>query len=97
MPVEHTYVVTYDIACPKRLRLVCKTVEAYGERLQLSVFQCRLTRQRRQELCARFDELINHAKDSVMIFDLGRAESVRSRVEAIGRPFEPIRRRAMVF
>jgi CRISPR-associated protein Cas2 len=37
------YLVTYDVREPKRLREVAKHLEGYGERLQFSVFRCRLT------------------------------------------------------
>ncbi|MDY6911663.1 MAG: CRISPR-associated endonuclease Cas2 [Chloroflexota bacterium] len=37
------YVVSYDVRDSKRLRKVAKHLEGYGERLQYSVFRCRLT------------------------------------------------------
>jgi CRISPR-associated protein Cas2 len=39
---ERLYIVTYDIADPKRWRQVFRAMEGYGRWLQLSVFQCRL-------------------------------------------------------
>jgi CRISPR-associated protein Cas2 len=33
------YIVTYDVCNPKRLRKVFKTMQGYGEHLQLSVFR----------------------------------------------------------
>ena len=47
---ERLYIITYDIGDPKRWRAVFKLVSGYGEWLQLSVFQCRLTRRRHAEL-----------------------------------------------
>jgi hypothetical protein len=43
---ENLYVVAYDIAAPRRWRKVFRIMEGYGEWLQLSVFQCRLSRRR---------------------------------------------------
>ena len=43
---ERLYVVAYDIADQKRWRRVFKAMHGYGEWLQLSVFQCRLSRRR---------------------------------------------------
>ena len=43
---ERTYIVTYDIADARRWRRVFKTMNGFGEWLQLSVFQCRLSRRR---------------------------------------------------
>ena len=40
---EHLYIVAYDIADPKRWRRVFRLMEGFGEWLQLSVFQCRLS------------------------------------------------------
>lgn len=40
---ERLYIVTYDIASQRRWRKVFRTMEGFGEWLQLSVFQCRLT------------------------------------------------------
>jgi hypothetical protein len=56
---ENLYVVAYDIASPRRWRKVFRTMEAYGEWLQLSVFQCRLTRRRQIELKLALGEIIN--------------------------------------
>ena len=97
MAAERVYIVAYDISCPRRWRRVVTIVEGYGDRLQLSVFQCRLTQRQRIELAARLESEIRRREDSVMFFDLGPAESVERRVESLGRPFEPARRRARVF
>lgn len=97
MPSEHVYIVAYDIKCPRRWRRVVTIVEGYGDRVQLSVFQCRLTKRRRIELAARLETEIRRREDSVMFFDLGPADSVERRVESLGRPFEAARRQARVF
>src|SRR5690606_2499180 len=47
---EHLYLVTYDIRDDKRWRRVFKTMKGFGEWLQLSVFQCRLSRRRHAEM-----------------------------------------------
>ena len=71
-------------------------VEGYGDRLQLSVFQCRLTARRRIELAARLEEVIRPDRDSVLFLDLGPADKVTPRVESLGRPFEAIQRLAQI-
>ena len=35
--------IAYDVRDPKRLRQVAKKLEAYGTRVQYSIFRCRLT------------------------------------------------------
>ena len=46
---ERLTMVTYDIADQKRWRFVFKVMKGYGEWVQLSVFQCRLSPKRRAE------------------------------------------------
>ena len=89
---EHLYVVTYDISDTKRWRAVFKLMHGYGEWLQLSVFQCRLTRQRHAELIATLDLIIHHKEDHVILVDLGLAEKVDPRVVSLGKAFAPIER-----
>ena len=44
------YLITYDVRDSKRLRNVAKHLEGYGERLQFSVFRCRLTEREKERL-----------------------------------------------
>lgn len=97
MAEERLYIIAYDIAAPKRWRRVFRTMKGYGQWLQLSVFQCRLTARRRAELGARLDELVHHDEDHVLILDLGPAECVEPRVESLGKPFAAPRREAIIF
>jgi len=93
---EHLFVVTYDISDPRRWRAVFTLMNGYGEWMQLSVFQCRLSPRRQAELVATLEELIHHTEDHVLIMDLGPAESVRPRVTSLGKDFSPITREAVV-
>ena len=93
---EHLYVVTYDVGDPKRWRRVFKLMNGYGEWLQLSVFQCRLTRQRHAELVATLDQIIHHKDDHVILVDLGLAENVDPRVVSLGKVFAPIEREPVI-
>jgi len=94
---EHLYIVTYDIADDRRWRRVFKLMHGYGEWLQLSVFQCRLTRSRHAELTARLGSTIAHAEDHVLIVDLGAAEQVQPRVSSLGkRPFAAVERAPVI-
>lgn len=94
---EHLYIVTYDIADERRWRAVFKLMHGYGEWLQLSVFQCRLTRARHVELSARLGTTISHAEDHVLIVDLGVAEQVHPRVQSLGkRTFAAVERAPVI-
>ena len=89
---ENLYIVTYDIASPRRWRRVFRIMEGYGEWVQLSVFQCRLTRRRQIALKQALDEVINHAEDHVIIIDVGLAAVNRPRIESLGKPFSVVDR-----
>jgi CRISPR-associated protein Cas2 len=93
---ERTYVVAYDISDPKRWRRVFKLMGGYGQWLQLSLFQCRLSGARRAELVMRLEELVAHDEDHVLILDLGPSEEIGIAVESLGKSFAPIERRAIV-
>ena len=93
---EHIYIITYDIRDPKRWRKVFKKMHGYGEWLQLSVFQCRLTSKRHAELIAAVDEIIKHDEDHVLLLDLGPAESVEPRISSLGKVFNPVVKEAKI-
>lgn len=93
---EHLYIVTYDISDPKRWRAVFKLMNGYGEWLQLSVFQCRLSRRRHAELVATLDEIILDDHDHVVMVDVGPADKVVPRVISLGKVFRPIEREPVV-
>jgi CRISPR-associated protein Cas2 len=85
------YIVAYDISDPKRWRRIFKLMKGYGEWVQLSVFQCRLTPPQHAELIALLDPIINHNEDHIIILDLGPAASIMPRVVSLGKAeFSPI-------
>jgi CRISPR-associated protein Cas2 len=89
---DHLYVVTYDIGDQKRWRRVFKAMQGRGEWLQLSVFQCRLSRRGLAEMSAALTEIIKHDADHVVILDLGPADEVTPRVTSMGKRFEAVAR-----
>ena len=94
---EHLYIVTYDIADPKRWRKVFKLMNGYGAWVQLSVFQCRMNRRRQAELLERLDQVIDHGDDHVVLVDVGVADNVEPRVVSLGKaPFHPITREPVI-
>ena len=65
--------VTYDIATPdneghRRLQRTARVCEEFGERLQYSVFECRLTNAGVERLAARLGHVIDPEQDSVHIY-----------------------------
>ena len=93
---EHLYIVAYDIADTKRWRRVFKLMHGYGEWLQLSIFQCRLSRRRHAELLALLDGIIHHDRDHIITLDVGPAEAVKPRVVSLGKEFKPVAREPVI-
>ncbi|MBW6487356.1 MAG: CRISPR-associated endonuclease Cas2 [Syntrophobacterales bacterium] len=88
--MEHLFIVSYDVSEPKRWRRVYRTMRGYGQWVQLSVFQCRMSKTRQVQLEAVLGDIVNQKEDHVLLLDLGPAEAVKPRVSSIGKPFEPI-------
>lgn len=94
---ERLHFVVYDIADPKRWRSVFRTMHGYGEWVQLSVFQCRLSRMRQAELIADIDRIIQHDEDHVLVIDVGRADKAEPKVVSLGkRTFAPVAREPII-
>jgi len=93
---DHLYIFAYDIANPKRWRRVFRLMQGYGEWLQLSVFQCRLSRKRHAELIALLDGIIHHKDDHVISMDLGSADTVKPRVVSLGKEFQAVAREPVI-
>ncbi len=96
MSEERSYIVAYDIADARRWRRVFKTMNGFGEWLQLSVFQCRLSKRRRAELETRLRELVKAGEDHVLVIDIGPVDKTDVAVTSIGKTFSAIERQAIV-
>jgi len=69
------YLITYDVetesqAGRKRLRRVAKICEAYGQRVQKSVFECRLNAVQMEQLRHKLLAEIDPKMDSLRIYRL---------------------------
>tara|TARA_B100001093_G_C26797557_1_gene1001852 strand:+ start:1265 stop:1555 length:291 start_codon:yes stop_codon:yes gene_type:complete len=81
-------IISYDIADPKRLRSIARTLESYGWRIQYSVFECPLSAKKKAELLAQLAEQINHREDQVLILSLGNeATSKSNAIQSIGKNY----------
>lgn len=74
---------TSDAAGAKRLRKVAKVCEAYGCRVQNSVFELLIEPAQLVALKTKLTAVINADKDSVRFYRLG--SNWRLRVESLGR------------
>lgn len=95
---RNLFVVTYDVADPKRLRTVFKTMRGFGDPLQLSVFRCELSEREREILITRLGEIIHHTEDQVLLVDLGpRRGRSKKRIRLLGRSSPPLTNDPLVF
>ena len=78
------FLIAYDISDPKRLRQVCKIAEAYGERLQYSVFVCDLSPSELLRARAKMEEQMLMTQDSVVIVEVGPPSS-GAKIHFIGK------------
>jgi CRISPR-associated protein Cas2 len=74
-------VVAYDIASDRRRNRLVKLLKDYGERVNYSVFECRINKQTYPSLKDEISKIISRKKDSVLFYDLcldceGKRESV---------------------
>ncbi len=93
---EHLYIITYDIRDAKRWRRVFRLMKGYGEWLQLSVLQFRLSRKHHAELIALLDGIIHHNEDHILIVNIGPAETVKPSVVSLGKDFEVVERQPVI-
>lgn len=65
------YLVCYDIRDDVRLRRTAKIAEAFGFRLNYSVFLCDLSAVELARLEGKLRDVVDHRVDSVLMVDLG--------------------------
>jgi len=93
---DRLIIVAYDIRNPGRWRRAFRTMNGYGQWIQLSVFECRLTARRRAEMVAKLTDIIKFGDDHVVIVDVGPADSVHLAIESLGRTVPKLERGATV-
>ncbi len=75
-------VVAYDIPDDRRRLRVAKILLGYGERVQYSVFECRITKVQYLRMKERLDDVIDPVEDRVSFYSL--CEACCKKVERIG-------------
>lgn len=71
---------TSDVAGQQRLRRVAKACEGFGQRVQKSVFECRLTDVQLLSLTTALNRIIETDRDSVRIYRLPESRSTSTTV-----------------
>lgn len=89
---------TYDIADTdaeggRRLRRIAEVCERYGQRVQLSVFECRVSSTRLARLIGEIEDVIDANADSVLVYRFpGRIQDATERLgrdsdRVLGQPW----------
>jgi CRISPR-associated protein Cas2 len=73
--MKYRVLVTYDVSTEtregrRRLRQVAKICTGFGQRVQMSVFECQVTPAQKEELVRRLLKVINEAEDSLRVYRL---------------------------
>lgn len=72
--------VVYDIANAKRLRKVARVMQAYGVRVQKSVFECDLSDTDRENMLQRAEEELVEEEDQVRLYRLSHRSIHHARI-----------------
>jgi len=84
---EMLTVFSYDVSEDKRRRKIARILEDVATRVQYSVFETRMTRQRAEAVAQRLASLLGEG-DSLRLYVIGHDGERRSRVFGDGAPFE---------
>lgn len=77
-------VVAYDIVNNRRRARVANELENFGQRVQLSVFECYLNGSELQELAGRLARLIDYSRDKIYYYRLCRKDRGLVRTDGAG-------------
>ncbi|MBL8393150.1 MAG: CRISPR-associated endonuclease Cas2 [Candidatus Accumulibacter sp.] len=64
---QHWYLVSYDIRHPKRWRQAYRLLRGTGERIQYSLFRCRLTRTALEALRWELEQILDREDDLLVV------------------------------
>ena len=76
--------VSYDISSNARRRRVAKVLKGYGERVQKSVFECRIGERHYLELKERLREVIDAKEDHIRYYEF--CARCQRAIEYVGEP-----------
>lgn len=88
MSDKRWYLVSYDIRHPKRWRSVYKQLNGRGERIQYSLFRCRLTKTEMEKLRWEIEKLLGD-DDDLMFVHLCPGCASRIHERGCGKSWDP--------
>ncbi len=68
--MSRLYIVCFDVADPRRLRAVSRTLEDFGCRVQYSVFECYLDEKEHHDLQQKIATIIDLEADHVRYYPI---------------------------
>lgn len=84
------FLVTYDVSDDKRRTQIFKTLYAYGDHAQYSVFFCELNAREYAELYGKLRKALHDKEDQILILDLGPAANpLDAGLQCLGKPYRP--------
>ena len=95
--MRSVYLAFYDVAEPKRLRRMFRTMKGYGDPLQYSVFICVLSPEEKLVLVSKAKDVINQREDRFMLARIGPEEGKgKEALEFLGTTLSVQRRHCVV-
>ena len=79
---EKLYLVSYDISNTKTRNKIADTLKNYGQRVQYSVFECRLTEKRWKSMYSQLVKMPFEDEDSIRLYPL--CENCSTKIRIIG-------------
>ncbi len=88
--MRRRYLVTYDIADPRRWRDVYDIVRCHGDRLQYSVYLCDMDGIEKIGMLSALRGVIDHRRDRIAFIDLGEPSAARGAMIEFMGPSLPL-------
>lgn len=85
MSSKQWYLISYDIRDPKRLRRAAKAILGRGERVQYSVYRCRVTKVQLEKMLWQMGKFLEE-EDSLLV--IGLCSNCVRKIEQIGYHYE---------
>lgn len=83
---EKTYLILYDIRCPKRLRKIHALCKEYGLPQQYSVFEAHMTQRKFLTFCRKASEIIKPGDDQLVCVPM--CTQCRKQMKILGQPWD---------
>lgn len=80
-------IVAYDIADAKRLRRIAKICELYGFRIEKSVFECELSKEKFEKFWQELKKIANEKEDCLAVYKV--CKSCKAKIKTFGQVSRP--------